>query len=170
MARNASHLRQWLCAVGMLGGVAMIAYGYAFRQTTLVVRTDLGPQTPTPEPADEPKDDEIDLADGEWDAEEDAELDALAKELEGEDDAEADPPLEEGFGGDGDATFDDVLKEMQAIQDGVEAGPPPEETQVVGEGGLIRGAAMGIVQRLTDGRLALTWLGTEGGATPTCVT
>lgn len=169
MTATASRRRLWPCVAGMLAGLLMIGYGYAFRQTTLVVRTDLAPQPPAPEPADEPEDGELDLSEGEWDAEEDAELDALTQELDGKDDADADPPLEDGFGGD-DATFDDVMKEMQAIQDEAEAGPSPEQTQVVGEGGLIRGAAMGIVQRLPDGRLALTWLGTEGGAAPTCFT
>ena len=175
MATPALRPRRWACLVGMLAGLMMIAYGYAFRQTTLVVRTDLGPQPPAPEPADEPEEDDVDLSDGDWDTEEDAELDALTKELEGEGgggDTETDPPLEDGFGdGDGDeAGFDEIMKEMQAIQSDVEAGPPAEQTQILREGGLIRAAAMGIVTRLSDGRLALTWLGTEGGDTPACVT
>jgi len=62
---------------------------------------------------------------------------------------------------------DDLTKELEAAAKKTRE-PGEEKTVAVHDGGLIRGAAMGIIVRLPDGRLALTWVG--GGRAPTCFT
>jgi len=149
-----THKRPRLVALlAVLAGLLLVAYGYAVRQTTLVVRTDLGPEPPEPAPADEPVPEEVTLpGEDDWDAEGD--------DLSLDDDAE---PADDDWDDEG----DDLTKELEAVAKKTKE-PREEETVAVHDGGLIRGAAMGIIVRLPDGRLALTWLG--GGRAPTCFT
>ena len=140
-----THKRPRLVALlALLAGLLLVVYGYAVHQTTLVVRTDLGPEPPEPAPADEPVPEEVTLPDeGDWD-----------------DDAE---PADDDWDDEG----DDLTKELEAAAKKPKE-PREEKTVAVHDGGLIRGAAMGIIVRLPDGRLALTWVG--GGRAPTCFT
>jgi len=154
-----------LTVLAVVAGLALVSYGHALHRTKLAVRTDLGPEPPPTEPAQETAPDEVELpAADDWDDdgkddgtldELDAELDAISKDDDEWDDDE----------GEADA----LTKELDAE---AETAPKPqeEETVVVTDGGLIRGAVMGIVVRLPDGRLALTWLGDATSDAPACPT
>jgi len=140
-----SHPRPSLVALlAIVAGLLLVAYGYAVHQTALVVRTDLGPEPPESAPPDQTVPDVVTLPDEEdWD-----------------DDAE---PADDDWDDEG----DDLTKELEAAAKKTRE-PGEEKTVAVHDGGLIRGAAMGIIVRLPDGRLALTWVG--GGRAPTCFT
>jgi len=149
-----THKRPRLLALlAVFTGLLLVAYGYAVRETTLVVRTDLGPEPAEPAAVDEPVPEEVTLADeDDWDDEGD--------DLSLDEDAE---PADDDWDGEEDG----LTKELEAAAKRTRE-PLEETTVAVRDGGLIRGAAMGIIVRLPDGRLALTWVG--GGRAPTCFT
>ena len=66
-----------------------------------------------------------------------------------------------------------LLAEIQKeVESAARTWPPSKQpqTEVVGEAGLVRGAAMGTVVRLPSGQLALTWIEDGSGSRPVCYT
>lgn len=151
----------------ILVGLWLVLWGYVFHSTTLVVRTDLagGPAGPSAEVP--PKDVELPPDDdwGEENGEDDATLDELAKELEA-DSGNSDGPTDDDW--DDEIALPDEWKEGLAAAPA--GSPAQEETMVVTESALVRGAVMGIIVRLTDGRLGLTYVGDGSSGAPSCYT
>jgi len=132
--------------VGIAAGLLCMACGYAWHRTTLVVQADHTPDEPSPDDVTLPPDDE-------WD-----------------DDASTPSPDDVTLPAD-DEWDDDPAEPLEpepAPAEPEPATPPP--TRVAGEWDLVKGAVQGIVERLADGRLALTWIGKPGDTPPACPT